>query len=170
MIYGKAKVRTMQRSILPSSARKGARDDKRALIHRNRRSNRHAMTKYRGPAPHVEEVWEDGEQLTYWETPLHHDYGEIIFARRNNDKLAHFEMWAYKRTLHLRVEDRYSKMAGILPNGVIGNHALSHLDFLKPPHPRWSYGMRDYSGLDQGLPSQLRKSYRIVLREARMST
>jgi hypothetical protein len=145
----------MQRSILPSTARKAARDDKRAVVHVNRRGNTHRMAKYKGPAGYVEDLWDDGERLTYWPGPHIADYGEIIWGRRNHDKLAHFETWAYERTKHLRPEDRYSKISGLLPNGVIGNHALSHLDFLKARHPAewWRY----YEGGERwDLPRQLR--------------
>lgn len=157
MIYGREKVRQMQRSILPSTARKAARDNKRALVHRNRRGSSHVLTKYKGPASHVLDICDDGEVLTYWETPNRHDYGEMIYERRSHDKLAHFEMWAYERTKHLRLEDRYSKISGLLPNGLIGDHALSHLEFLQPPHAAeyWRYRECDY----YGLPTRLRRKY-----------
>lgn len=158
MIYGRDKTRQMIRSILPSTARKAARDNKTALVHQNRRWAATALTCYKGPASDVVDCWEDDTwDLTYWETPNRHDYGEMIYERRSHDKLGHFEMWAYQRTKHLRPEDRYSKISGLLPNGLIGDHALSHLEFLKAPHAAeyWRYRQCDY----YGLPTRLRRKY-----------
>jgi hypothetical protein len=156
MIYGREKIKVMQRSILPSQARRMARERKRKLVRQNRRSNSAALACYQGPGEYVVGLWDDDSwDLSYWAGPNRAYYGEIIYDRRSADKLSHFEVWAYHRTKHLRPEDRWSKISGLLPKGVIGDHAMSHLDFLIARHPAefWRYRGDDY----WDLPRQLRK-------------
>ena len=48
----------------------------------------------------------------------------VVWRRRGADKLNHFIRWAKRRTAHLPVESRLSKMRAVLPDGLIGEHAL----------------------------------------------
>lgn len=157
-IYGHNKVRTMVRSILPSTARRSAKKDKDHVHRSNRRASTHRLAHYKGPQSYVIDEFEDSNyDFEFWTEIKDFGYGEIIYDRRAHDKLAHFEMWAYQRTKHLRPEDRLSKMRGLLPPGVIGEHALSHLDFLEPPNYEAPLWRRNFD--EAMLPRRLHTSY-----------
>jgi len=123
MIYGDAKARQMARSILPSTRRKSARDNLRAIKQRNRSRTRLELRL-------LNEDYEprDGVDLTYY--PM----GEIRYEvreRREADKIKHFMSWAVKVTEDIPEPDgRLAKMRTILPDGLIGEHALDHLRFM----------------------------------------
>jgi hypothetical protein len=154
-IYGKAKIKTMVRSILPSKSRKAAKAAKDNLHRCNRRSANLQLVKFKGCSADVIEEWlDDSSDFEHWVDPHNNTWDSIVYDRRAADKINHFETWAYRKVEHVRREDRYTKIASIMPKGVIGEHALSHLSFLEPPYwdrpSWWSY---DYT---QGLPTQLR--------------
>lgn len=159
-IYGREKVHHMVRSILPSTKRKSAKEGKDRLHRQNRRRSSHNLNQYRGYASDViEDYLDDSTDLLYWVDPHNNDWDNIVWERRAADKLTHFENWAYEITKHLPVEDRFSKIAGMVPNGVIGNHALSHLDFLKPPR-RQRYRFRMYTDEELMMPfRRIRRAY-----------
>lgn len=136
MQYGENKRRTMMRSILPSTARKGAREDKNAINRRRRarvRSDLH-------------DVW-DLESAEEWDADWIHkdlDYKTtyVVWDRRGADKVSHFIRWAEAKTAH--IEDDHEKipyMRQFLPNNMIGRHAESHLPYDWDPnaHARWWY-------------------------------
>jgi hypothetical protein len=159
MIYGKEKTRQMVRSILPSKARKAAKHRKDCLHRENRRKSALQLTTLRGPATYVIDEFEDiGDDLTYWIEPKDSDGGwdTIVSDRREADKLNHFELWAYKKTKHLSVDERFKKMESLVPNNLIGQHALSHLDFFKPPTENRRWWMRDQEDEYWSLPGRLR--------------
>ncbi len=132
------KKRTMLRSILPSTKRKEVRKSKRKLHQVQRRRVRHNLGAYKGYEDQVENLYDElGEDLTDYITPLNgnyrgrRDWDAIVWERRNADKLNHFEHWAWKITRHMPVKDRYDYMRSILPDNLVGRHALSHLEFLR---------------------------------------
>ncbi|MGV3621337.1 MAG: hypothetical protein ACO1OB_11000 [Archangium sp.] len=118
MIYGDQKSRVMARSILPSRYRGAARD--RAFIHRHAR---HAANQ--AVRQLTAESWEDAV-----------DFGEhtwrristFVRDRRSADKLNHFHRWAYERTWKFAKPERLDSIRGVLPTGLIGDHALDHLE------------------------------------------
>ncbi len=132
-VYGRAKIKSMVKGILPSTYRKNAKFAKDHLHRENRRSNKLDLADYKGPAAYVIDMYEDDDRdLTFWEEPhrTHNWDYDIIQSRRNGDKVAPLIRWAYWNTKHIRPEDRLSKMRSILPSTPMGVHALSHLDFL----------------------------------------
>lgn len=153
-IYGKAKTKTMIKSILPSTARKRAKKAKDDLHRKNRRRGTQQCVKFRGNAQEVIESWEDNNSdLTYWLEAHNADgWDNIVSERRQADKLAHFERWAYERTKHLPRNDRLSNIAAKLPKGVIGEHAVSHLNFLEPVHE----GNERFDWIADGIPYRMR--------------
>jgi hypothetical protein len=159
-IYGKAKVRTMARSILPSTKRKLAKGIKDDLHRSNRRSSSMSVGLLRGPASYVEDLYEDsGTDFKHWIEFKDLGFGDWLYDRRNGDKLSHFEVWAYHKTKHLRPEDRFSKIRGVLPEGVIGMHAASHLSFLDyREYDRWRWYYRNRTREEEMRPSQLERS------------
>jgi hypothetical protein len=116
--YGRSKARQMARSILPSKAPRMARDTKKAINRKHRRQYRQLAA--------------DPELLDsrYWHHQCNWERLELRSDRRAADKLAHFERWAARVTKGMRKEDRLSAMRSLLPEGLIGEHALSHLRFL----------------------------------------
>lgn len=122
MFYGDEKRREMARSILPSTRRKSARDELREVKQRNRHQIRQALRKV---LRHEEYEADDDVDLNYYP---YEKISYIVSERRAADKLGHFEKWAIEITKD--IEDpstRLSYMRSILPQGLIGEHALSHL-------------------------------------------
>lgn len=153
-IYGNNKTRTMVRSVLPSSARKMAKLGKDKLHRYNRRIVDTDIRNLRGYADEVIDIYDDVEKDLEYYHEAHRTcmggWDDIVFERRQADKLAHFEKWAYVKTKHMRPEDKFKAIAAKL-DGALGTHALSHLDFLRydplePAEQRY----------DEGLPRQLR--------------
>lgn len=120
MYYGKDKSRQMGRSILPSARRKGAREDLAAVKRKNRTNIRQALKKIDPFEPDDFEA-----DLNFYPD---HEINYIRRDRRAADKLAHFERWAEKITAHLPTEERLGAMKAKLPPGLIGDHAMSHLE------------------------------------------
>ena len=132
--YGHNKTRTMVRSVLPSTARKQIKKRKDNLHRNNRRVVNTHLHNLRGYASDVAEYFDDDEfNYNHYIEPhrSNDDWEDIVYARRNADKLNHFEVWAYEKTKHLDPDMRFKKIASML-GGVLGTHALSHLAFLKP--------------------------------------
>lgn len=149
MLYGKEKHLQMARSILPSNARKTAKQRKDRLHRINRRQAKMALHKIRD----AEDYLDDEFDFTAWVEPHRNEYDDIVFDRRMADKLHHFEFWAYQVTKHLRPEDRMSHLRALLPGDLISFHAMTHLRFLEPPHDSNSIFRFD-------LPYRLRPGYR----------
>lgn len=149
-IYGKEKTFHMMRSILPSTARKSAKYAKDHLHRENRRSASTHYSQYKGPSSYVEDIYDDDHfDHDRWIEPHQTGWDSIVYDRRGADKLAHFEKWAYHKTKHIRREDRFSTIAGMLPRNVIGLHALSHLDFLKVPREgHWTFRIPKTEDID----------------------
>lgn len=123
----------MARSILPSKARKNARTNKRLLHKKNRAEIRERL--------HHSD-WDDDPMFDHCWTPRYmQDWETIVYDRRAADKLNHFERWAEKVTADVRPEDKLSSIASVLPDGIIGEHALSHLRFLD-----WHYMVDPVTG------------------------
>lgn len=157
-IYGKEKHFQMARSILPSKARKRAKNDKDALHRQNRRRASAHYVCYKGYASDVTDIWEDDRfDHSYWVEPHCNSYDSIVWERRANDKLAHFENWAYQITKYLPPGDRLTKIRALLPEGVIGLHALSHLRFLEPPREQLYYRYRGRSYEEEMIPYRLHR-------------
>jgi hypothetical protein len=117
----------MARSILPSKARGSAA----AALAAARRTNRRAVGRrlravaaagVTGPGA-VDDLLDGDDPWSYPDVAI----GRVVRWRRGADKLNHFERWAVAVTRHLRPEDRLSHMRALLPGGLIGEHALSHL-------------------------------------------
>ncbi len=120
VLYGQEKVRQMSRSILPSTKRKVARKNLTAVKRKNRRTINQRLAR-------AYDMEFDGD-ITYY--PIR-DIREVMFERRAADKLNHYMRWAVERTRNLPdPETRLGYMKALLPQGLIGDHALSHLRFL----------------------------------------
>jgi len=140
-VYGPEKIHHMIRSILPSTARRQAKQAKVALHQANRSRSHNQLALYKGPASYVIDMYEDDvRDLEHYEEP-HNMAGweSIVEDRRAHDKLNHFVEWAFQRTAHKTPQERYPYIKTLLPDNLIGRHALSHLRDLKWPE------LNDYS-------------------------
>lgn len=132
-IYGEAKTRNMIRSVLPSARRKSARFDLAAIRRQNRRNVRQELATFtRGTfmADDPCDAFDD------FEAPVNRypsaEITEVVWERRNADKLAPLEHWAAESTKHIADPvERYMKVKKVLPDNTIGRHALSHVRNLK---------------------------------------
>lgn len=122
MYYGDEKVRQMARSILSSTRRKGARDDLRIIKKRSRSRIRQELRHVLRDEDY--EADDDVDLLYYPDEQIR----RVVWERRAADKLAHFERWAIEVTRDIPEPDgRLAAMRGMLPKGLIGDHAISHL-------------------------------------------
>lgn len=128
MLYGDAKRRQMVRSLLPSTARRGAAEDLALIRRRGRRQVAQHLLGLTGSAPAVVERWDDGVfDARSWPQ---REIKEAIWDRRAHDKVAPFQRWAVAFTASLDPPDRLVAMWGVVPPGLMGRHAVSHIDFL----------------------------------------
>ncbi|MBL8912652.1 MAG: hypothetical protein JNM17_18305 [Archangium sp.] len=161
MINQADKAKDMARSILPARWRKKWRKE-RAFVHREgRRANRENLrSMLRDP-----ESWDDGGE--YLDDSTTQVRG-VMSCRRSCDKLNHFQRWAVERTKEMPVEARLSHLRSLLPDGLIGQHAMLHLEVngsLKVEHEhelRWRWWKRPRTSFDPGLiASLLRRAFEV---------
>lgn len=124
MLYGDEKLREMARSILPSSRRKSSRDSLALAKRRNRRTMRMALR----AALNEGELEDNVDPYDYPD----HEIRGLVRDRQNGDKLNHFIKWAKAHTADMGddASGRFAKMRSILPDGLIGWHACTHLRFI----------------------------------------
>lgn len=121
MIYGENKARQMARSILPSTRRKAARENLRAIKQSHRALVRRELRR----------LDEENEPRDCFD-PRGYPTGKIAYEvreRQNADKLGHFEKWAVEISKGIPEADGRRKwVRALLPAGLIGDHAMTHLD------------------------------------------
>lgn len=127
MYFGDEKIRQMARSILPSTWRHAPVH--RALIHRRLRRETHQSLSALLGDP---ELWDDG--VSFGEE-IQKEVRPFVNGRRGGDKLNHFQRWAVERTKQLPLASRLGAMRAVLPDGLIGQHAISHLEHNKRISP-----------------------------------
>jgi hypothetical protein len=128
MLYGNAKRRQMARSLLPSTARRGAAEDLAGIRRAGRRQVAQHLHGLSGPAARVADRWDDAAfDGRRWPQRR---IKEAVWDRRAHDKVGSFQRWAVAVTAHLDAPDRLDAMRRIVPSGLMGRHALSHVDFL----------------------------------------
>lgn len=115
-VYGEEKRRDMSRSLLPSSRRKGAKYDLNSIRRNARREARQALRKG---------DWDD-EVVTEFPT---HRIRYAAFDRRDGDNVAAIMRWAPKVAAHHRIEDRMSYVRSLMPDSIIGWHAMTHIRY-----------------------------------------
>lgn len=145
----KDKVRDIARGVLPSTARKGARDNKRHYHHEHRSAQRQANHRIVRSLTAVDDdgtLYTDPDLFDEFEERFEFDgysagskkegkgwddMGEIISARRGADKLGPLIRWAEATEKRLMdgwdTADRYAYFKAILPNTLQGRHALGHV-------------------------------------------
>ena len=125
------KRRDMARSILPSKYRSPGR-----LVAKAKRANRRAISQelhsLTTDATRQRYEWDELMDLRAYPDA---EIQQLVRWRRNGDKILHFERWAIAITRDLPHEDRLSHMQSVLPDGLIGDHAMSHLRDLPELNP-----------------------------------
>jgi len=132
------KTKDMIRSILPSKARKGARED-RAEIHRRERARVRASLNQVARLGDADDF--DGD-LKFEDRVAVRD---MVWERRDADKVAPLMRWAERTiatdpTLEAATyDDRFAHFAAIVPDNTIGRHALQHLAWTIGTPPAWQF-------------------------------
>lgn len=148
-IYGEAKKRNMARSILPSTARKGAREDLAQAKRSARSKVNQSLSRFKGYADEVVDLYdEDSDDLEFYPD---HRISEIMWERRASDKVGPVQRWAVAITKDIRKQDRLSYMMSLMPDNTIGRHACDHVAWMEEfdvehdPRLHW-YGSFGYYG------------------------
>ena len=123
MIYGKDKALDMGRSLLPSTRRKGTRVDKAAVKRTTRHNIRQELHKLTYEPDHYDDSPIDFEAYP------DHEIHQVVQERRGGDKTAPFERWAKAVTRNIDQDSRLTYIKSLLPNGIIGDHALTHIQW-----------------------------------------
>lgn len=157
------KSRDMARSILPSRARSST-----AHLTLTRRANRRAIGQKlsyirRGDRADQED-WDARSDLRAYPDV---EIAMIVRWRRAADKLNHFERWAVEVTKPLPVEDRLGHMRAMLPGGLIGDHAMSHLRRLPELNPDesnfYSFRFARWRAQNDGRQAEARRRIRSLV-------
>lgn len=133
------KHRDIARSILPSTARRPVRRELAAAKRRHRRLIRADLRAL------ASEVARDVDRCLDATVDLVRtadaEINDLRRYRRAADKLNHFERWAVRVTRDLPIADRRSHLRALLPDGLIGEHALTHLDLIPEitPPTQWTW-------------------------------
>jgi hypothetical protein len=133
------KDRDMAPSILRSKNREAARAGKTRITRAARRRCRQTCHGLAKLDAHRSDDWDARLDLRAYP---HADIPILVRWRRDGDKLNHFERWAIARTKDLPMDDRLGAITAVLPDGLIGDHALSHSHRLAEINPPqfWSSG------------------------------
>lgn len=133
--YGAAKKRDMARSILPSTKKNG--QDDRRRVHKRARTQERALM---GCA------WDDEDADPDFDTVEHtrtYEVRDMVEMRRYKDKAGPFMRWAERVTKDIPQENRLSYLRTLVPDSLIGEHAVSHVEwkdhFRDPSDPANNY-------------------------------
>ncbi|WP_408888967.1 hypothetical protein ACJ2CR_32420 [Myxococcus faecalis] len=120
MLYGDEKSLQMARSLLPSQWREQARWYRASQSRSTRRAVRVRVSRL-ALEP---DLFEDCADL---DEDAASKMGWVVHRRRRSDKVNPFIRWAKHRTADEPRDSRLSRIRGVVPEGLIGAHALDHL-------------------------------------------
>lgn len=134
----KDKPREMVRSILPSSARKFARESRAGEHRHHRRRVREALHSYGLAYENPDVESELTMRLHRSEMERRHGLREMVRTRRDRDKISSFVRWCEAHTKDVPKTDplgRYCAAAALIggDRDVIRSHALGHFV------PKWKF-------------------------------
>lgn len=109
----------MARSILPSRWRSAGREKARV-----KRAVRRQVSTVMASLSNDPEAWDDIDGV--YESS-DREVRLVVNRRRSSDKVNPFIRWATQTTKHLPKDSRVRHLRGVLPKGLIGDHALVHL-------------------------------------------
>lgn len=124
------KNRDMARSILPSRARSIP-----ARLALTRRASRRRVRQGLSSVARGHANWDDWDERADRRAYPDIEIAMLVRWRRAADKLNHFERWAVQVTKQMPLEDRIGHMRSVLPGGLVGDHAMSHLRRLPELNP-----------------------------------
>jgi hypothetical protein len=168
-IYGEAKLKQIARSVLPAKARaRSMARDRRRAIHQGARS----YQRDRLAVMARDDSFDDRAPVT-----LNAHYAplggtrELVSSRRAADKLGPLLRWGERSAPKLGATpaERVAAVRAVLPQGVIGDHALSHLQWVDPfivddaPRRRRQNslrGLQDRARAEQSLRDRLTRRLR----------
>lgn len=122
MLYGAEKAREMSRSILPSLERDA--HQRQTQMSRAFRARADAQLR---EIPATEDGWLDFEG-DFCESKRVCDIKYHVQSRRSSDHLNHFYRWSEAVTTNVPLADRLTQMSCLLDDGLIGRHAMTHLE------------------------------------------
>ena len=162
----------MARSILPSKNREAARKAKRLTKRAYRRTSRRQVADLARRDRIHSDDWDARINLR---ATADAEIRMIMFYRRQGDKLNHFERWAIARTKYLPLDERLGSMRAVLPKGLIGDHALSHLRRLPQLNPEnpdswWSRHLENRLAAEQAteqLHQRLKLAVEVMVEQGR---
>lgn len=112
--YGEGKIRDIAESILPSTARRRAREERKRIHRAERRRVRQAFP---------------DDDLVGNERKVRIELRDMKSERRAADKIRPLMRWAEKTTASIEDPvERYMHVKALMPDNLIGRHALSHVD------------------------------------------
>ncbi|WP_007520077.1 MULTISPECIES: hypothetical protein [Pseudofrankia] len=123
------KTKDMAESVLPSTARRSARQERRRIHQRQRARERNLMVVVRGSAEH-----DDGD-ADFREVFRRRDISQMVWDRRGADKTGSLVRWAGSRVdrddslREASVDEQIQYFARLLPDNLIGRHAVQHIEF-----------------------------------------
>lgn len=120
--YGKNKIKDMVRSVLPSTARHTAKDNKNRIHREARRTSRQDVAKL-VIDPEKYEEFVDDDRTDREETR------RVVADRRDADKTSPLRRWAPHVT-EGPPDARLKQLRGLVPDNTIGVHAISHVEYL----------------------------------------
>ncbi|MCP3059326.1 hypothetical protein LXT21_11130 [Myxococcus sp. K38C18041901] len=120
MLYGDEKSLQMARSLLPSQWREKARQHRTHASRSTRRTVRVHVARMVSDPDFFEGCAEVDADSTV-------EMRQMVNRRRQSDKVSPFLRWAKHRTADEPRDSRLSRIRGVVPEGLIGAHALDHL-------------------------------------------
>ncbi|MBN8469991.1 hypothetical protein JYJ95_26065 [Corallococcus exiguus] len=126
MIHSDEKALQMARSLLPSTARRQARKERTVTNRAARREARLAIVAWLRDGDLDADEPADDVPWRKSEIEL------MVLDRRRADKVNPFVRWATARVRRMPQDARESYVRGLLPRGLIGDHAWSHLKDTPP--------------------------------------
>lgn len=163
----KTKAYDMVKSVLPSRGAKQAKAAKDKLHRQNRRTSNYQCNKFKGYADEVAEIYEDNsDDLHYYLEPHRGPgYEDIVYTRRNYDHLNHFIAWAWLKTKDIDEQSKMSWMRANCPMGLLGYHAMSHLEPYLQYDPIGRYSYYDVPSRFDNSPNASRDQREVTLQE-----
>jgi hypothetical protein len=123
------KIKDMAESVLPSTARRSARQERRRIHRRQRARERDLLVVVRGSAEH------DDGNVDFREKIRRQGITHMVWERRGADKTGSLERWAGARVdredslRNAPVDEQLQYFARLLPDNLIGRHAVGHIEF-----------------------------------------
>ena len=162
------KYKDMAESVLPSTRRRAAREDRRAIHQRHRARTRAALAGYRVAGDPVD------VETDVRGTP-DREIREFVWGRRSADKVGPLIRWAIRRVerdprlRHADVATQVAAFRSMFPDNLIGRHAIDHIEWALTWHADRDRHLRPRTGRRDEELAVLRAQVRTILGSGRHS-